>query len=212
MTGYDPSEGTVAKGLRTVAAALAYDDPRSGKTKIIMLNQAILIPHLDVHLLCPMQLRMNDVKLCEEPKFLADNPDDSTHALSIPPSEGSGEGLHIPLSLHGVASYFPVRRPTTEEWEECEQYEATYECPDWDPHSTTFDEQEESMTDSQGLMYDCDALGSRGQRHMIAGVKSHSDPSPSAEECFATALDNNHQVCMLGVQKSQVHQIGRAHV
>ena len=161
VTGYDPSEGTVAKGLRTVAAALAYDDPKSGETKIIMLNQAILIPHLDVHLLCPMQLRMNDVKLCEEPKFLVDNPNDLMHALSIPPSEGSGEGLHIPLSLHGVTSYFPVCRPMTEEWEECEQYEATYECTDWDPHSSTFNEQEESMTDPQGLVYDCDALGSR---------------------------------------------------
>ena len=53
MTGYNPSEGTIAKGLRKVAAALAYDDPKSGETKIIMPNQAILIPHLDVHLLCP---------------------------------------------------------------------------------------------------------------------------------------------------------------
>ena len=60
------------------------------------------------------------------------------------------------------------------------------------------------MTDSQGLMYDCDALGSRGRRHMIAGVQSLSDPSPSAEECFATVLDNNRRVCRLGVQKSQV--------
>ena len=84
VTGYDASEGTVAKDLRTVSAGLAYDDPRSGSVAIIVLHQAIEIPHLEMSLLCPMQLRMNDAKVDELPKFLADNPSEDTHVITIP--------------------------------------------------------------------------------------------------------------------------------
>ena len=41
VSGYDPS-GPVAQDLRrTVSAALAYDDPVSGETVILMVHQAI---------------------------------------------------------------------------------------------------------------------------------------------------------------------------
>ncbi len=49
VTGYDQSEGTIASNMRMVSAALAYDDPVVGSTRIIVINQAIEIPHLDVH-------------------------------------------------------------------------------------------------------------------------------------------------------------------
>ncbi len=50
---YDPSLGT--KAYATVSGALAYDDPMTGKVYHLVINQAIHIPHLDHHLLCPMQ-------------------------------------------------------------------------------------------------------------------------------------------------------------
>ena len=59
VKGYDPSLGT--KTYATINRALAYDDPVTGKVYHLVINQAIHIPHLDHHLLCPMQCRVNDV-------------------------------------------------------------------------------------------------------------------------------------------------------
>jgi hypothetical protein len=53
VEGYDPSLGT--KTYDTVSGVLAYDDPVTGEVYHLVMNQAIHIPHLDHHLLCPMQ-------------------------------------------------------------------------------------------------------------------------------------------------------------
>ncbi len=54
VEGYDPSLGTKTYAT-TVSRALAYDDPVTSKVYHLVINQAIHIPHLDHHLLCPMQ-------------------------------------------------------------------------------------------------------------------------------------------------------------
>ena len=96
------------------------------------------------NLLCPMQIRMNDIKVFDCPKFLIDKPDCYEHTISIPSAHG--EDYIIPLSLHGVTSYFPTRKPTQSEYSEAEQsgsiIELTYDSPEWDPHSDCFNEQE----------------------------------------------------------------------
>jgi hypothetical protein len=53
VKGYDPSLGT--KTFATVSRALAYDDPVTVEVYHLVINQAIHIPHLDNHFLCPMQ-------------------------------------------------------------------------------------------------------------------------------------------------------------
>lgn len=197
VTGYD-SEGTVAEGLRTVNAAIAYDDPTTGETKIIIVNQAIEIPHLVNHLLCPMQLRMNDAKVDDLPKFLADNPTADNHTLILPNQDrGDDDSIRIPLSITGVTSYFDVRKPTEAEVHRCTKYEATYECPDWDPHSKTFSEQEAAMTGCDGELWPEAVLGSRGRKHNISGLATDYDPEPSQHDQFATALSSNVRVCQV---------------
>ncbi len=61
VQGYDPSLGTVQ--YSTVSGALAYDHPNSGEMYHLVVNQAIHIPHLDHHLLCPMQCFVNSLTL-----------------------------------------------------------------------------------------------------------------------------------------------------
>ncbi len=56
VEGYDPPLGT--KTYATVSGVLAYDDPVTGKVCHLVLNQAINIPHLNHHLLCPMQCEL----------------------------------------------------------------------------------------------------------------------------------------------------------
>ena len=53
VVGYDESLGT--KTYATVSGMVAYDDPRTGRMLHLVIHQAVHIPHLDHHLLCPMQ-------------------------------------------------------------------------------------------------------------------------------------------------------------
>eukprot|EP00934_Nitzschia_sp_Nitz4_P008127 Nitzschia sp. Nitz4//scaffold260_size33533//228//6137//NITZ4_007876-RA/size33533-snap-gene-0.41-mRNA-1//-1//CDS//3329544674//8117//frame0 len=150
VTSYDSKAGP--KTYRTVDAAIAYDDPNTGETKIVMINQAIHIPHLSHNLINPMQIRMNDVTINDIPKFLVEAPDNETHAIAFPEETRGGERYTIPLSLRGVVSYFPSRKPTLAEYNgEFGNYLAlTYEAPEWDPSSPTFAQREAAMTDWKG--------------------------------------------------------------
>lgn len=146
VSGYDPS-GPIAKDLRTVSAALAYDDPVSGETVILLVHQAIYIPELSHNLLSPMQVRLNDVIVNETPRFLTEHPDEFTHSLLIP--DGTLDRPYvIPLSLHGVTSTFPTRRPTTEEYESLPHLCLTSADPPFDPHDPTFASQEQTIAAS----------------------------------------------------------------
>jgi hypothetical protein len=53
--GYDKSLGS--KTYQTVSGVVAYDDPQTEGTLHLIINQAIHIPHLEHHLLCPIQFR-----------------------------------------------------------------------------------------------------------------------------------------------------------
>jgi len=149
VTGYDHGK---PKTFRIVDAVIGYEHPVTGDDIMVVINQAIHIPGLKHNLICPMQLRMNDVLVNEVPKFLCKKPDDTDHAILIPRTDD--DRLCIPLSLEGVTSYFHSFKPTSE------QYEAAAEGIDllhltdgdleWDPHSSEFARQEEAMMGDDG--------------------------------------------------------------
>jgi hypothetical protein len=147
--GYDedPSKSRVCK---TVSAVVAYDHHDSGVAKMLIIHQAILVPRLKANLLGTMQLRDNGVRVNDEPKYMALNPTNETHALLVPRLHENDDPLLIPLSLYNVASYFPTRKPSREEFDSSDledHYELTYESPEWDPRSDDFANQEASMLD-----------------------------------------------------------------
>ena len=69
---------------------------------IFKLNQAIYIESINDNLICPMQLRLNDVQVFDCSKFLIDNPNEYGHTIIIPGVDD--EEYSIPLSLIGVTS------------------------------------------------------------------------------------------------------------
>lgn len=151
VTGYDKGK---SKTYRTISAALAYDDPMTGEVIILVINQAIFIPTIKHNLLCPMQLRLNDIEVDEKPKFLTDAPTEKTHAISIP-SLDQDEPYVISLSIKGVTSYFPTRKPTKQEYEESEQrYVLTSDSPEWNPSESDYSALERSMTNTRGEVID----------------------------------------------------------
>ncbi len=111
---YDESLGS--KTYQTMSGVVAYDDPQTGRTLHLIINQAIHIPHLDHHLLCPMQSRVNDVTVNNVPKFLAANPTDQTHALTINDPDNPLQPVILPLTLRGVTLLLNVRTVTIDEF------------------------------------------------------------------------------------------------
>ena len=109
-------------------------------------------PNNGLQLDSPMQVRMNDVELDDKPKFLGEDPTDQSHASSC--EDNMGTLVNITLSLKGITSYFPTRKPTKHEFNNCPRIDLTYLTPEWDPHSTTFQEQEEALMDNKGKFHE----------------------------------------------------------
>ena len=176
VTGFDPSLGKEVKDLDLVSAALAYDCPETGETVILMIHhQAVHVPTMTNDLLCPMQMRTNDIGVQECPKFLEEHPDDTSHALRI---NQNGEDMLIPLALRGVVSYFPTRKPTTAEFQTCRRVELTSEEPEWDPSSVTFQEQEDATVDAHGRVYNT-GDGNKKSRRIISSSRRIASVSVS---------------------------------
>ena len=110
--GYDPLLGS--KTFRTVSAVMSYRDPMTGTTYHLVTHQSIEIPHLDHHLLRPMQCQLNDVMINDTPNFLNNDPTPNTHAIviNIKDYDAENDNLIWPLSLKVVTSYLPVHIPT----------------------------------------------------------------------------------------------------
>ena len=64
---YDPSLG--AKQYSTISGALAYVNPFTGLKYHLIFHQAMHMPDLDHHLLCPMQCRANAVVINKFPQM-----------------------------------------------------------------------------------------------------------------------------------------------
>jgi hypothetical protein len=110
IVGYDESLGS--KTYQTVSGVVAYDDPQTGRTLHLIINQAIHIPHLDHHLLFPMQCCVNDMIVKDLPKFSAADPTDQTHALTLTNPNNPLQLVTHLLTLRGVTSVLNVRSTT----------------------------------------------------------------------------------------------------
>ena len=92
-------------------------------------------------------MRLTGIEVNECPKFLARNPTEADHSLLF-----LDHDIRIPLQLEGIISYISTRIPTRNELADHEgQYLLmTPNVSDWDPHTTTFRDQEYNMTDYNG--------------------------------------------------------------
>jgi hypothetical protein len=107
--GYDESIGQ-ATNYKTVSAVIAYVHPETGETYMLTIHQAILIPQMKANLLSPMQLRDNDLRVNDEPKYMALNPSNDHHAIVIP---GKGDDAKEITSTRSVILVSSTRRSTT---------------------------------------------------------------------------------------------------
>mmetsp|Transcript_22891 Transcript_22891/g.32764 ORF Transcript_22891/g.32764 Transcript_22891/m.32764 type:complete len:206 (-) Transcript_22891:1381-1998(-) len=150
---YDGSTSDDTKNCKTVSAVVAYDSPSTGEPIYLVINQAICVPNLESILLCPNQMRDNDVMINDEPKSMVDAPTDVHHCITI--QQAVDDPIRILLLLRGVTSYFPARKPTKHDFAQAKAEQIihlTNEDIEWDPSDTQFVRAEEAIVDSNFLL------------------------------------------------------------
>ena len=159
-----------------------------------------------------MQVSMNDVKLDDKPKVLTEDPANESHAISC--EDNTGTLINLTLDLKGVTSYVPTRKPTKHEFDNCPRIELTYLTLEWDPHSTTFQEQEEALMDNKGKLHEWSSKGKNADRYisifdtMLASTLTECQVDPTHNLSLAL----NDQVEVSGIVSAVYTKKGKAQV
>jgi hypothetical protein len=131
-------------------AMMAYDDPFTFTTYLLVMQNSLLIPSMDHNLIPPFLLQEAGLTLDEMPKHQMESPTIDNHVIV---DEESGMRVH--LQLNGIFSFSPTRNLIPYKVEHWNTYPIVFLTPDgdsWDPNSTHYVEQEASMLDSSGLI------------------------------------------------------------
>ena len=148
VQGDDPALGV--RQYSTIPGVVGYVHPFTGRKIRIVVHQAIHMPELGHHLLCPMQVRANGVTLNECPRMYCSEPSAEDHAVVA--LDEDGERVIMPLFLKGVTSVLETCPVTLEEFDHhvCPKIELTAANLTWDPSSTVYEDQENYYLDYKG--------------------------------------------------------------
>ena len=140
------SDDIPARNIPIVDCALMYQCPYTNNKYILIAKDALHVPTMNHNLVPPFMLREAGILVDTTPKIHHDNPDESIHSLFF-----KDENLRIPLSLHGVFSYFPTSKPTDNDLQD-DRHPVLMLTPlgPWNPHSTHYSRNEDNMLDWNG--------------------------------------------------------------
>ena len=95
--------------VEVVNAIIQYDSPLDGKEYILVVQNAFRVPSMSNNLIPPFIMHGNGIMVNESAKIHCEDPTRHDHAIIF-----KGYDLCIPLRLHGVFSYFVMRKPDVE--------------------------------------------------------------------------------------------------
>jgi hypothetical protein len=131
-----------------VDAAIMYDCPYPLRSVVMIVQNALYVPSMELNLIPPFIMREANIVVNDVPKIHATDPSVTDHLLWFPAAN-----LQVPLLLCGIFLYFATRKPTLEELCECEHVVSlTLAGHTWDPNSNSYARNKESMLDWEGNM------------------------------------------------------------
>ena len=139
-----------------VDVAIAYDCPYSGITYIFIIKNALYISSMNNNLVPPFIMREVGLIVNDIPRIHTRQEDftNQTHCIvSRVDGDYNGTNLNIRMKLDGIFSYFPIRKLTMDELEECEYTETVYLSPDtaqWNPYDEEYAESEDKFLNFRG--------------------------------------------------------------
>lgn len=173
------------------SVAVAYDCPNSFQTYILIFHQALVVPKMEHILLCPNQLRSNDVIINECPLQFVDpaQRNEYTHSIIV-------ENLHIPLTLSGIASSFSTRRPTDQELADPERFPQIVMTSEarWEPQDTEYGRIEDNLRAS------LDVIRPRNERSISEVTLNAISPSLTMEGTIRK-LDQIYSISSVKINK-----------
>ena len=198
VQGYDSTLGS--KQYRTISGALAYDNPHSGKRYHVIIHQAVSIPTMKHHLLCPMQSRANGVTVNDCPRMYVENPDEESHCIVA--NDEDGNKVLLPFLLRGVTSYLSVTTLGKQEFDSHEYPRVHLTSCDlrWDPGSDIYAQQENAMIDHRGIVLRRDSTA-RGPMTVINQITT----STCDDAVDFTANENFGAVLASHINISELH-------
>ncbi len=146
-----------------------------------------------------MQCRVNDVTVNDLPNYLATDPTDQTHALTLTDPDNPLQPVILPLNLRGVTSVLNVRSRTIDEFNSHDhlRLHLTSETLTWDPTTNLYEQQEHAMMDYAGNIVRDAAV--RGPKLILNELQSlTTDLTDLTHDC------NFHQVLTAHVIVSSV--------
>ena len=111
VTGFHSSMNTL-KNVHIACVCVAYDCLTTMNSFILVFDQCLYIPSLDVNLICVDQLRDHGLRVNDIPLIRLGAKERTNESHSIMCKE---TGLHIPLEFNKPISYFKCRVPTPDE-------------------------------------------------------------------------------------------------
>ena len=138
-------EMEIADDVAIVDGAIAYDDPDTGKTYVVLVRNAPYIPSMDSDLIPPFIMRISGIKVKDTPKVYCTAPIVEDHLISF-----EDINLRIQLQLKGIFSFFYHRIPTSDELQGCDKVFLMPDSTSWNPHCKSFARNEQSMLDFEG--------------------------------------------------------------
>lgn len=135
----------IVQDLAVSTIAIAYDDPTNFKTFILIFHKSLQVAGMAHHILCPNQLRDNDIQVNDVPLLYIPTAarTESSHSIVA-------QDLVIPLQLSGVHSIFASRSPTAYELAHPYLFPHITLTADrvWEPHDISFHNNELSIRTS----------------------------------------------------------------
>ena len=170
VSGFTKALGDISK-VPVVVAAVAYTDAITGITYLLVISNALYMKGMEGNLIPPFMIRLTGHEVDECPKFMCKQPTTKSHAITIGDPE-----LIIPLSLKGITSYIPTRKPTVDECKTCKYIDITPNTSDWNPHDMDYAEQESCMVDYRGELIPATTIKeSLSESRIIASTMMNND-------------------------------------
>jgi hypothetical protein len=146
LTPFKSGLGSV-DGIYVSTIAVAYDDVKTFNAYILIFHEALQVPGMCHHILCPNQIRDNDIQVNDIPLIYTpvEDRNEHTHAIVV-----NATHLIIPLDLDGVHSSFNCREPSDLELSNPSRFPHLIMTADriWEPNDSSFRDNESSVRSS----------------------------------------------------------------
>lgn len=175
-----------------VDAAICYDCPYDGKPYILVVRNALYVPSMSSNLIPPFIMREKGIIVNDIAKVQIPDPMVEDHSIYFKETS-----FRIPLSLYGTFSYFPSRKPTTDELAASDEIYLVTPTR-FNPHDSSYAINEAAMLDWEGEMIPARERRSILLEDIDEDLQVSSLFNISASE--STAIDSN----MISVEEEVV--------